>query len=105
MNKGFVIGLASVIIGCIGLGYVLGAQQRNNVDDSDEDQDEEKETIIDRCFEEVRWYMNRKANARAEYIQLGKDFLTNKSYRLTIGLVTIGIGVGLIASAYIPVLA
>ena len=101
MNKNVAIALGSIIVGCVGLVYALSNKHKNETGESDEEP-----TLIEQIVEGVKEYMSNKTNAVGERIQFCKDIMSNKSYRLTIGLVVvgagIGIGAGLIASAYIP---
>lgn len=59
-----------------------------------------------KVIEEVKGYMSKKAEVVVESIQFCRDILNNKSYRITLGLTIMGVGIGvggaLIASAYIP---
>lgn len=99
MNRGVVFSLGSIIVGCIGLIYTIANNRGNETHNDVEDES----TLVEEIFEEVKEYMNRKTNAVGERIQFHKDILASRSNRLTIGLVAVGLGVGLIASAYIPI--
>lgn len=106
MNKGLVVTLAGAIIGCIGLGYIIGSRENLVVDDlsveAGEDPIEKSANIVKRVIEEVRDYMNNKTNAVIETLSFCKDVLSDKSCRLTLGCAAIGVGVALVASVYIP---
>lgn len=48
-----------------------------------------------KIFKEVKRIMNEK-------IKVCKDVLTSKENRAVVGIIVIGLGVGLVVSAYIP---
>lgn len=110
MNKGFVMTLVGAVIGCVGVGYILGfrAETINEelIDEVSEDLVEESTNVIKKVIREVKEYMNNKVTVVTETIQFCKDILSSGSYRATLGVVIIcagvGIGGGLVASAYIP---
>lgn len=106
MDKSFVIGLASVILGCVGIGYAIVTRRRDEKcdlsDELDEDRVEKSGNVIENIIEEVKGYMSKKSDAIAEAIQFGKDILDNRSYRITLGLAIMGVGAALLVSGYMP---
>lgn len=106
MSKGFVMTLAGAVVGCVGIGYILGSRvetiNEELIDEVGEDLVKESTNVIKKVIEEVKEYMTNKTNATVETLQFCKDVLMDKSCRLTLGITAVSVGVALIASVYIP---
>lgn len=109
MSRNFVLSLAGIIVGCIGIGYAIANRQKDDSDSSekiDEDQTMEVIDVVTTIVKEVKRRMTKKSDTAVEVLHFCKDVLDSRSYRVVVGVIVIGLGVGLgsslIVSGYMP---
>lgn len=107
MSKGLIVTLAGAIVGCVGLGYILGSREESITEELPDETNgnliEKSTNAIKEVVEGVKEYMNNKTNTTIETLRFCKDALSDKTCRLALGCAFVGLGGALIASVYIPV--
>lgn len=108
LSKALVFAIGSAIVYTVVSKIAEKIEYQSTQDDTDEIdefEDEFDDEVIENVFYRIRKgfeeYMSAQANEIREKLNFYREVLNSAQTRLTLGIVTVAIGGGLIASAYI----